>query len=183
MSIPKPPLKPGDFHLVVNATQDDKALEPSPGKLYDHTGKLIKTFPTLAQGINGPSYKVVGGDTVPGLYVVSYVVRTQPDEPASTWAAFGEWFLGLGAAPGHADPQAQYGRAGEGIHAGGSVLGIRYSDRFLPLAKRTQALAARQPLVATHGCVRVWGEIAEYLAQLALALQAKGNLLFVSVHQ
>lgn len=181
--IPPGLLQPGDLHLVVNATADDQALEPSVAKLFENTGKLIRPFECLAQGVNGPSYRVVGGDTVPGLYCVEYVLRTQAHEPPSVWASFGEWYLHLGAAPGRPDPQDQYGRAGIGIHGGGSVLGIRYDDRLRPLATRTLSLAPYQALCATHGCVRLHNIDAEWLAQVVRDKLALGARVFVSVHQ
>lgn len=179
----KAPMKAGDLHLVVNATDDDQAGEPSLAKLYDHAGNLTTQIQCLAQGVNGPSYRVPGGDTVPGLYVIAYVLRTRSDESPGIWAAFGEWYMHLGAAPGMADPQTQYGRAGIGIHGGGSALGIRYSDRLLPLAKRTLSLAPNQALCATHGCVRLRNSAAEWLARLAQEKLAAGHQIFVSVHQ
>lgn len=181
--IPAGLLRPGDLHLVVNATADDQALEPSAAKLYDHAGKLVRQMECLAQGVNGPSYRVVGGDTVPGLYCVEYVLRARPDESPAVWASYGEWYLHLGAAPGRPDPQAQYGRAGIGIHGGGSVLGIRYDDRLRPLATRTLSLAPYQALCATHGCVRLHNQDADWLAQVVRDKLELGARVFVSVHQ
>lgn len=179
----KPVLHPGDQHLVLNGTHDVKNEQPSPAKLYDHNGKQIWRGECLVQGINGPSYKVQGGDTVPGLYLCRYVVRTQPEEDLDTWAAYGEWFIGLGGGPDFPDPQAQYGRAGEGLHGGGSALGIRYSDRLLPLAQRTLALAPRQPRKATKGCGRFWNLDMDWLGPRVLNMLHAGRRMFCSVAQ
>jgi len=178
-----PPLRLGDLHFVVNATQDDKVGEISPAKLYNHSGKLLRQMESLAQGVEGPSYQIVGGDTVPGLYVVSYVKRSQPDESEAVWASFAEWYLHLGPAPGFPDPQAEYERSGIGIHGGGSALGIRYKDRLLPLKSRTLCLAPRQKLVATHGCVRLHNDDMEWFAGICLTAYANRNTVFVTVVQ
>lgn len=176
-------LKPGDLHLVVNATGDDLVGEPSLAKLFDHTGKLLRQMLCLAQGVNGPSYAVVGGDTVPGKYCIEYVLRAKPEESAQIWAAYGEWYLHLGAAPGLPNPQDEFGRAGIGIHGGGSALGIRYADRMQPLHVRTLCLAPYQALVATHGCVRLYNaDLAWFAPRVQDALEA-GHRVFVSVHQ
>lgn len=181
--IPSPTLHPGDQHLVLNGTRDFRNEQPSPAKLYDHQGKQLWLGECLVQGINGPSYKIQGGDTVPGLYLCTYVVQTRPEESQDIWAAYAEWFIGLGAAPGLPDPQAQFGRAGEGLHGGGSALGIRYADRLLPLAKRTLALAPRQPRKPTKGCGRFWNEDMAWLAPRVLEMLRVGRRMFCSVAQ
>lgn len=157
-------MKPGDFRLVVNSTNDLKDGEHSLAKLFDHSGKLLRTFPCLTQGVNGPSYKVVGGDTVPGDYMVTYVLWTQAHESEETKRAYGPVYLHLGNVPGYPNPQAQFGRDGEGIHGSG-------------MEKR------QKELTYTHGCVRLWNDDLVWLAKLVDQIMAKGNRLYVRVVQ
>lgn len=181
-AIPKPPIKPKDYHLVLDATHDDQALEPVKAKLFSAEGKLLlppwlryRTLPpgrnefsflALAQGVNGPSWDIPGGDTARGLYRVGYVRKTLAYESAGIWHSFGEWTLDLEGVPGLSSPEEDVQRAGFAIHGGTSNLPLRYADRLLPLAQRTGCLAPEQDLFATHGCVRAHNIITEWLAHL-----------------
>ncbi|GMU54438.1 MAG: hypothetical protein AMXMBFR33_35840 [Candidatus Xenobia bacterium] len=157
-------MKPGDLRLVVNSTQDLKDGQYSLAKLFDHTGRLLRSFECLTQGVNGPSYKVVGGDTVPGDYCVAYVLWTQPGEGERIWRSYGPVYLHLGNVPGQPNPQTQFGRDGEGIHGAGRE-------------KR------QTKLTYTRGCVRLWNDDLVWLAKMVDQIMAKGNRLYVRVAQ
>lgn len=173
----EPALQPGDLHLVVNATVDFQ----ESAKLFDDTGKLLKVMPCMTQGSNGPRTDVPSGDTPAGLYHVTFILRSKPDEsPTEVWGRYGEWFVDLH----DVDRQERsVGRAGIGLHGGGSRLGVDPADRRRPLEKRSMALAPRQQLVPTNGCIRVHNEHLSYLVQQFQTTMGSGNSCWVTVKQ
>lgn len=171
-----PTIKSGDLHLVVDATKDFKEI----GKLFNSNGTLLKRFPCMCIG-NTKDHRQVNGDTPPGLYRVNEVIRSQPNEDAlDVWMPFGEWFIDLFDIDGQ---ERNHGRAGIAIHGGGSKLGIQASDRERPLKERSKALAPFQPIVPTHGCIRVHNQDLEFLAKKALVARKNGNSFWVTVIQ
>jgi hypothetical protein len=172
-----PEIKTGDLHLVVDATVDFR----ESAKLFDHTGKLIKKIPCMAMGTNGPRTNVSGGDTPAGLYHVSFIQRSQPDESASdVWARYGEWFMDLFDDDGQ---ERDVGRAGIGLHGGGSRLGVNPADRQRPLKERGLALALMQQLVPTNGCIRVHNGHLDFLAKRFQGAINSGNKCWITVVQ
>lgn len=80
--------------------------------------------------------------------------------------ALGKWFLPL-FDTGAGGPFATYRRVGIGIHGGGSAL----RDPFAP----------RQPLLPTHGCVRLTNADMTRLVSLVLQARKKGGRIWVRV--
>lgn len=173
----KPKIQPGDFHLVVDATVDFR----ESAKLFDHTGTLLKKMPCMTMGSNGPRTDVPSGDTPAGLYHVSFIQHTQPDESAGdVWARYGEWFMDLYDDEGQ---ERKVGRAGIGLHGGGSRLGVDPADRSRPLKKRGRALAPVQQLMPTNGCIRVHNADLDFLArQFGQAINS-GSKCWITVVQ
>jgi len=170
-------IKPGDYHLVVNATVDYHER----AKLFDHKGELLMTIPCMTMGSNGPRTDVPAGDTPAGVYHVSYIQRSRPEESATeVWARYGEWFLDLCEDEGQ---ERAVDRAGIGLHGGGSRLGVDPDDRLRPLKSRSGALAPKQQLVPTNGCIRVHNADLENLAiRFGRALDS-GNTCWITVVQ
>lgn len=172
-----PQMKPGDYHLVVNATVDFR----ESAKLFDHKGKLLKMMPCMTIGSNGPRTDVPSGDTPAGLYHVSFIQRSAPQESAGdVWASYGEWFMDLYDDEGQ---ERDAGRAGIGLHGGGSRLGVDPDDRRRPLKKRSRALAPMQQLMPTNGCIRVHNADLEYLAQRFGQALNSGSTCWITVVQ
>lgn len=158
-------LKPGDYHFVVNSTNDNNELQPCPGKLYNHTGTLVRKWEVLTQGVAGPGYKLPNGDTVEGVFVITSAIPTQPWESAAIKRSYGRWFFGLGAGYGLQDYQALWNRAGIGIH------GQYFEDR------------RQSKLSFTHGCMRMFNDNLDDAASLWVPTIQKGNKVVVTVDQ
>ena len=172
-----PTINNGDVHLVVDA----RVNFSETAKLFDHTGALLQKFPCLSVGTAGPRTDIPNGDTPPGLYHVLFVQQSLPGESASQiWAAYGEWFIDLFDDDGQ---ERNVGRAGIAMHGGGSNLGIDPGDRTRPLGQRTRALAPKQPLTMTHGCLRFHNEHIAFLADLAKKVLARSKKFWVTVIQ
>lgn len=93
-------------------------------------------IPARGYGANGPGWWMTGGDTPPGRYRVGKIHPISADDPQAN--AFGPYFLDLIELEGQ---EMRHGRAGIGIHGGGSGL----ADPRAPF----------QGWKITHGCVRV----------------------------
>jgi GH24 family phage-related lysozyme (muramidase) len=134
----RPPLKPGDHHLIANDRTEEIAA-------YQADGKEIWRVPCLCRGQGSDaSYKGVGEDTPPGLYKVGQVYRDydrNQNPPYSRDAMAYGWFsLDLEDIEGQ---ESGIGRAGIMIHGGGSACGW------------PGAWAPRQALYPTLGCIRM----------------------------
>lgn len=123
-------MKPGDFHLVVSHRAKTMSC-------FSHDGRKRWTIPALSHGVGGAE-TVTGGDTPLGTYLLGALTVTQESEPRRTWNAFGHYFIDLVELE---NQEAKYSRAGCGVHGGGSGC--------------PDPLAPMQPLLPTHGCVRV----------------------------
>jgi len=155
--------KQGDSHLVVNdATETMKA--------FSFEGKLLWEIPCLARGqYSDFEWKLHKSDTPPGLYKLGqlyndYAIHGEKAPYDRTLMAYGWAFYDM------IDLEAQetsLGRAGIGLHGGGSALGW------------PGAWAPKQKLVATHGCCRIFNQD---LISKVLPLYRKGTV-FVSVFQ
>lgn len=155
--------KKGDHHIVVN-----DAVETA--KCFNHEGKLLWELPALARG-QGSDYewKLRNTDTPPGLYKVGTVYRDYEingDKPAydRTLMAYGWYSLDLIDLEGQV---AGVGRAGIMLHGGGS--GNGWPGAWAPM----------QPLLATHGCVRMHNA---HLRDFVVPL-LKTGAIFISVYQ
>lgn len=147
------PLKPGEYHLVVN--RRTKKM-----KCFDHEGNPIWSVPALAKGVGGAE-SAKGGDTPAGTYQLGALTVTQDSEPWRTWAAFGKYFVDLIELE---NQEAKHGRAGVGVHGGGSAC--------------PDPLALMQPLMPTHGCVRVHNA---HMASHIVPLVRAGGRIYLTV--
>ena len=129
----------GDHHLVVNDAAEVM-------KAFDHTGYHLWTIPALARG-QGLDYEWQArfSDTPPSLYRIGktyndFALYGVGGQDTRDTRAFGWAFFDLIDLEGREDGS---GRAGIGIHGGGSRLGFpRCWDPF-------------QPLLPTMGCIRI----------------------------
>lgn len=135
----KPALGPHDVHLVVNAGTGWL-------KCYGPDGRERWRCEARCHGADGPGTWVTGGDTPPGLYRCGSPLETSPAEPRRTWSAYGRWFVDLEEMEGQ---ELARGRAGIGVHGGGSAL--------------PDPEAPRQGWAPTRGCVRLQNEDLETL--------------------
>lgn len=97
-------------------------------------------IPARGYGANGPGWWMVGGDTPPGRYRLGDITAIPADDRQAS--AFGPYFIDLIELEGQ---ESRFGRAGIGIHGGGSGLPEAWAAR-------------RQGWKVTHGCVRVQNE-------------------------
>jgi hypothetical protein len=165
------------MHLVVNALQDYR----ESAKLFNGDGKLLKKMPCMAMGTNGPRTDVPSGDTPSGLYHANSIERSRPHESAyDVWLRYGEFFIDLFDDEGQ---ERNAGRAGIGIHGGGSRLGIDPEDRGRALKDRRLALAPMQQLVPTNGCIRLHNQHLDFLVKRFLAAMKAGRKAWVTVVQ
>ena len=152
-----------DSHLIVN----DKV---ETMKAFSFEGKLLWEIPCLARGqYSDHEWKIAKSDTPPGLYKLGQLYNDYAlngDKPAfdRTLLAYGWAFYDMIDLEGQ---ETGIGRAGIGLHGGGSALGW------------PGAWAAMQPLVSTHGCLRIYNR---HLIDKVLPLYRKGKI-FVSVFQ
>jgi hypothetical protein len=144
-------LKANDLHIVFNDTTNRL-------KLFDAKGKLVFACEARNDAVAGPGFGH-NGDCPRGEFVLG------PPRKKGT-AAFGAWFIPIldGGAGG---PMQKYGRAGIGIHGGGSGL----KDPFAP----------EQGWVKTHGCVRVQNRELAMLTEKVKGCLAAGGRIVLSV--
>jgi hypothetical protein len=144
-------MKPSDLHAVFNDTTNRL-------KLFDAAGRLVFQCEARNDAVAGPGFGH-NGDCPRGEFILG-APRKKGTE------AFGAWFIPiLDAATG--GPMAHYGRAGIGIHGGGSGLPGPFSPR--------------QGWVKTHGCLRVQNNsLAEIVSKVKGCLAA-GGLVRLSV--
>lgn len=159
----KPKIKPGDYHIIVN---DWEERFESQMRIFNSLGKLIHTRPCLAKG-QMPNYRQYSGDTPPGLYYLSHLVITAPSEPARIWNAYGKYFFDM---VGMEQNEEKYGRAGVGLHGGGSGA--------------VDPLAPYQQLMPTLGCVRAYNaDLEKIIYPMWLETQKIGARIYMTVHQ
>jgi hypothetical protein len=155
--------KAGDSHLIVN-----DAIETM--KAFSFEGKLLWEIPCVARGqYSDYEWKVNKSDTPPGLYKLGqlyndYALHGNKAPYDRTLMAYGWAFYDMIDLEGQ---ETGIGRAGIGLHGGGSALGW------------PGAWAPQQPLVATHGCCRIHNSA---LVDKVLPLYRKGTV-FLSVFQ
>jgi len=131
--------KVGDSHLIVNDASERM-------KAFSFEGKLLWEVNCLARGQSSDSeWKVTNSDTPPGVYLFGEVYKDYErvgDKPAydRTLMAYGWYTFDMVDLEGQ---ERNNGRAGIACHGGGSANGW------------PGAWAPNQPLVPTHGCVRL----------------------------
>ena len=136
----QPTLATGDHHLIANDISETMTT-------WSHDGRKLWTIPCLCRGQGKDNeWQSPNTDTPPGLYKVGSVWRDYErlgDHPATVPVdlyPYGWFTLDLVEMEGQ---ERRHGRAGIAIHGGGSALGSR--GCWQPF----------QPLVTTHGCIRV----------------------------
>lgn len=131
--------KKGDSHLIVNDANETM-------KAFSFEGKLLWEIPCLARGQGSDSeWKVTNSDTPVGVYLFGEVYKDYErvgDKPAydRTLMAYGWYTFDMVDLEGQ---ERNNGRAGIACHGGGSANGW------------PGAWAPNQPLVPTHGCLRL----------------------------
>jgi len=155
--------KVGDSHLVVN-----DAVETM--KAFSYEGKLLWEIPCLARGqYSDFEWKITNSDTPVGVYLFGDVYKDYErvgDKPAydRTLMAYGWYTFDMIDLEGQ---ERNNDRAGIACHGGGSANGW------------PGAWAPNQPLVPTHGCIRLKNID---LRDKILPLYKKGKI-FCSVFQ
>lgn len=160
----KPPMKPGDFHIITNGRDN-------VDKMFDHLGNLVQIngrdkIPCHPHGWAGADQRAKGGDTIEQLWYFGAVTWTQPYESVEkVKRPYGPVFIDLVDYEGK---ESHFGRGGIGRHGEGL-----YDGTF----------PARQPLHNTSGCVRNHNEDVIWLAKKTEALAKKGNRIWNTVDQ
>src|SRR5262249_46177606 len=129
----RPRLGSSDIHFVFNARTHLL-------KCFDSAGRCHWMIEAHGEGTNGPGYDVVGGDTPPGLYRCSPPEAIPSDDAEA--GAYGPYFVNLLEME---KQESSRGRAGVGVHGGGSGLPNPYFSKH-------------QGWVYTHGCIRLQNE-------------------------
>ncbi len=155
--------KTGEHHVIVNDINETATA-------YRFGGEKLWSIPALARGQYGEKeYKITGSDTPPGLYLAGQIYDDFGRVGATpaydrTLAAYGWCSVDMVDLEGQ---ESKHGRAGIMWHGGGSALGW------------PNAWAAKQPLLATLGCVRsANADVRDKVVPLARA-----GRLFISVYQ
>ncbi len=122
-------MKPGDYHVVVDRSQNQATA-------FDHKGHKVwrNSVPALARGYQS-NWRLRGGDTPPGLYVVGKVFDIPKND--RDYDSYGDWCVDLVDLTGNEDGN---GRSGISVHGGGSAAPNPHADF--------------QPLLHTEGCIR-----------------------------
>ncbi len=151
-------MKPQDVHVVVNAVDHVMTC-------FNHDGKKMWSIPAHCEGVNGPGFEGNGADTPPGLYEIGLMTKTQNDEPQHIWNSYGRWFCDLVELE---NQEASRGRAGCGIHGGGTGL--------------ADPLAPHQGWMFTHGCTRLQNiDLENTFVPTCQHVKSKNGRIFVEV--
>ena len=170
MALVGPKKRPQDFGFAVNDSHLIVNDQKETMKAFSFEGKLLWEIPCLARGqYSDYEWKVTKSDTPPGLYKLGQLYNDYAingDKPAfdRTLLAYGWAFYDMIDLEGQ---ETGIGRAGIGLHGGGTGLG--WPGAWAPM----------QPLVSTHGCLRIHNR---NLIDKILPLYRKGKV-FVSVYQ
>ena len=128
-------LKPGDIHVMISHM---RKIACGYRKSGDGADKLW-IIPALTEGVGGGP-DAHAGDTPWGDYQATGIVPTTAADTEETRMAYGPSFISLADLEGQ---ESSRGRAGIGIHGGGTSLGTVGSQQ------------PQQPLVPTCGCIRL----------------------------
>lgn len=164
----RPPLKPGDHHLIANDANETL-------KAFTHDGRQLWQIPCLCRGQGAEAeWRQTGADTPPGLYRINQkgIYRDYESKPSSGYrtdnrCAYGWYSFDLEGMEGQEGPGSRPYRDGIMIHGGGSACGW------------PGAWAPRQELHPTLGCIRLHNED---LRERILPLLSLGTV-YVSVLQ
>jgi GH24 family phage-related lysozyme (muramidase) len=140
----RPPLKPGDHHLIANDINETLTC-------WTHDGRRLWSIPCLCRGQGGEAeWRRTGEDTPPGLYRVNmrgihrdYEQDPQPSTFTPDRRAYGWYSLDLEGLEGQEGHTSTPYRNGIMIHGGGSACG--WPGAWRP----------RQNLHPTLGCIRL----------------------------
>lgn len=143
--------KPGDVHIVVDASSESM-------QCYDHTGKKLWQIEAHTYGQH-PDWRKTNGDTPRGLYVVGQIYDTRGE------AAYGDWCIDLVDLE---DQERGNGRDGISIHGGGSA-----SPR--PFAEKQGWYATHGCIRCQNGDMR------KFVHPTISKLKAQGQKVFVTV--
>ncbi len=127
----------------------------------DWTGRLRWSVEARGEGIAG-SYDKVGGDTPPGIYRCGRPEPIPLSDPAVN--AYGRWFVDLEEM---FDQEVSRGRAGIGVHGGGS--------------EAPKPLAPRQGWFKTLGCIRLQNQHLHRFVAVVQTAQALGARAWLQV--
>lgn len=154
----EPTINAGDFHAVFDPNTHEY-------KIFDSEHTLVYgPVETHGEGVNGPGYKVTGGDTVPGNYVYGQVVWTLPSDSTANWYAYGKVYIYINDPNGN---EAAYGRAGIGHHCGGTA--------------SPNPLADNQGFYPTLGCLRMLNEDMDVCAHKIESWQKEGHTIHLTI--
>lgn len=136
----RPPLKPGDSHLIANDINETMTA-------YDSSGQKLWTIPCLCRGQGRDTdWERTGEDTPPGLYLLGRIYADWEEDPNPTFSeerrSFGWYSIDAEGQEGQEGPASTPYRDGIMVHGGGKACGW------------PGAWAPRQPLFSTLGCVR-----------------------------
>lgn len=104
-------MKPGDLHIVVDASDELMTCFGLEGKQWFCKARTIGQY---------ADWKVKNGDTPRGVYEVSFIYDTQGE------AAYGRWCIDLYDLDGQ---ERKHGRDGISIHGGGSASPTPFAAR------------------------------------------------------
>ena len=160
----KPPMKPGDLHLVTNGRDNTE-------KMYDHNHKLVQIngkdkIECHPHGWAGANQRATGGDTIEQLWYLGQPQWTLDHEDIlKVKRPYGPVFMNMEDDEGK---ESQYGRDGIGRHGEGE-----YDGTFRDY----------QPLRDTSGCVRNHNADVRWIAHKVEALHKTGNRIWNTVDQ
>ena len=129
-------------------------------KAFSDHGVLLFAFPALAWGQH-ENWRAPNGDTPPGLYKCGVIYTTTGEAP------YGPFCIDLVDLE---NQETGNGRAGISLHGGGSGCPDPFADF--------------QPLLPTHGCVRVHNaHLSQKIKPLVASKQLAGSTVYVSVQE
>jgi hypothetical protein len=155
-----------DVHIVIAEDTAKVWSKDGSQRPVHYNNETQLSFAAHTEGVNGPGYEVVGGDTVPGLYLVGGIIPSvEGVDPDSIFRAYGRYAIELIEQQGQ---ESALGRAGIMMHGGGSAA--------------PDPLARYQGWYPTHGCVRLQNIVLElYVVPMIRNVHAAGGKVWVSV--
>jgi lipoprotein-anchoring transpeptidase ErfK/SrfK len=152
----RPNIQRNDYHFIVNSQQSTLTV-------YLANGNRVESVPAHTEGVGG-SYDNPSGDTPPGLYKVDRVEEIPANDSYAN--AYGPQYVWLIEMEGQ---ESSRGRAGIGMHGGGSSLADPY-------------YAGRQGWAATQGCIRLQNDDLLHICSLIRRCQGLGGDVWLTVN-